>query len=1019
MKKTFLKLSFAYCLLFIAYYSQAQTNYAKIVNPFIGTGGHGHTFPGAVAPFGMVQVSPDTRVDGSWDGCSGYHHSDSIIYGFSHTHLSGTGCSDYGDIMIMPMMGEPSFDNKKYSSKYSHQNEKANAGYYKVHLDDDDIDVELTTTTRVGMHKYTFNKSGKMNIILDLLHRDKLLVGKIRIVNNNTIEGYRQSEAWAKNQIVYYRIEFSKPIEEMSFRSDEKNKVIAFGGSFEFNVKKGEQIFVKVSISGVDVEGAKKNMQAELPHWNFEKVRTDCEALWNKELDKIQVKGGTNDQQIIFYTALYHCFIHPSIYNDVDGRYPGRDRFIHKADSFNYYTVFSLWDTFRALHPLFNIVQRERNLDFIKTFLEQYKQVGRLPMWELSSNETDCMIGNHAISVIADAYAKGIRGFDINLAIEACEKTANIAHLGMPEFRKKGYLEVEDEHESVSKTLEYAYNDWCIEMLKAENDLSNYDLLKQFKLITYKPDAWKELYDVDAKFMRPRSNGGWYSPFNPSEVNNHFTEANSWQYSFFVPHDIDGMIYYSGGKEKFEKRLDDLFNASTKTSGREQADITGLIGQYAHGNEPSHHMAYLYNYIGKPEKTQQRVSQILKEMYANAPDGLAGNEDCGQMSAWYVMSAMGIYDVCPGGNNYSISLPLFNEINISCTKNKVKILKENEGKGFIQRVQINREINYIKDLKSKGLNSSFLFDSIGQIGKNKNLNIIFYSSNNLKTNGGYSVDVDYEGNKQSLIDTLTFIQGQYETYNNGFDSYLKSPLINSNSKNFKDSLLVTIKTFNDYYSKIYLINTKGDTSTVVKDKANDLNLTIHQATNISVKSYNDCAVRESGKGCRDSSYAFASFYKIPHNWTVKLNCRYNKQYTAGGDAGIIDGLAGYKDWRKGGWQGYQSQDFEAVVDLQAKKEISEISSNYLQDSRSWILLPKEVEYFVSNDGINFKSIGKMNHNLAWNTEETFAKNFVYQLPKKVKARYIKVVAKNFGVLPQGHQGAGGDAFIFVDEIEVK
>lgn len=1008
MKKTFLKLSFAYCLLFIAYYSQAQTNYAKIVNPFIGTGGHGHTFPGAVAPFGMVQLSPDTRVDGSWDGCSGYHHSDSIIYGFSHTHLSGTGCSDYGDIMIMPMMGEPSFDNKKYSSKYSHQNEKANAGYYKVHLDDDDIDVELTTTTRVGMHKYTFNKSGKMNIILDLLHRDKLLVGKIRIVNNNTIEGYRQSEAWAKNQIVYYRIEFSKPIEEMSFRSDEKNKVIAFGGSFEFNVKKGEQIFVKVSISGVDVEGAKKNMQAELPHWNFEKVRTDCEALWNKELDKIQVKGGTNDQQIIFYTALYHCFIHPSIYNDVDGRYPGRDRFIHKADSFNYYTVFSLWDTFRALHPLFNIVQRERNLDFIKTFLEQYKQVGRLPMWELSSNETNCMIGNHAISVIADAYAKGIRGFDINLAIEACEKTANIAHLGMSEFRKKGYLEVEDEHESVSKTLEYAYDDWCIVSSLKKNYWGG-----GANLFNYRPNAWKEIYNTESQFMRPRSNGGWYSPFNPSEVNNHFTEANSWQYSFFVPHDIDGMIYYSGGKEKFEKRLDDLFNASTKTSGREQADITGLIGQYAHGNEPSHHMAYLYNYIGKPEKTQQRVNQILKEMYANAPDGLAGNEDCGQMSAWYVMSAMGIYDVCPGGTEYNLGNSVFDEVSLQINNKRVKLFKVDS---LIKLEKINKGKKLVVDM-NLGKEKVFRFDVL--FNENIDENMVgfgddgqdYYLCNRIVVVHNTNLDNNPE---ITIPDTIIVSKGLYT-----FDSYLKAPLIISNTRNFKDSLQLTIKTFNDYYSKIYLIKSKGDTSIVVKEKANDLNLTINQATNVLVKSYNDCAVREDGKGCRDSSYAFASFYKIPHNWTVKLNCKYNKQYTAGGDAGIIDGLDGYKDWRKGGWQGYQSQDFEAVVDLQAKKEISEISSNYLQDSRSWILLPKEVEYFISNDGINFKSVGILNHNLAWNTEETFTKNFFYQLPKKVKARYIKVVAKNFGVLPQGHQGAGGDAFIFVDEIEVK
>lgn len=1015
MKKTFLKLFlFVYCLLSFAYYSKAQTNYAKIVNPFIGTGGHGHTFPGAVAPFGMVQLSPDTRIDGSWDGCSGYHHSDSIIYGFSHTHLSGTGCSDYGDVLLMPMMGESSFDNKKYSSKYSHQNEKANAGYYSVHLDDDDIDVELTTTTRVGFHKYTFNKAGKINIILDLLHRDKLLDGKINIVNNTTIEGFRRSEAWAKDQRVYFRIEFSKPNENHTLYSD--NGKMETGSAFEYTVKKGDVIFVKVSISGVDEEGAAKNMLAELPHWNFEKVRTDCEALWNKELDKIQVKGGTADQQVIFYTALYHCFIHPSIYNDVDGRYLGRDMKIHKAEGFNYYTVFSLWDTFRALHPLFNIVQRERNLDFIKTFLEQYKQVGRLPMWELSSNETNCMIGNHAISVIADAYAKGIRGFDIKLAIEACEKTANIAHLGIPEFRKKGYLEVEDEHESVSKTLEYAYNDWCIESLKStstiysESSWSYYHNYKYFN--NYKPHAWKEIYNTESQFMRPRSNGGWYSPFNPSEVNNHFTEANSWQYSFFVPHDIDGMIYHSGGKEKFEKRLDDLFNASTKTSGREQADITGLIGQYAHGNEPSHHMAYLYNYIGKPEKTQQRVNQILKEMYANAPDGLAGNEDCGQMSAWYVMSAMGIYDVCPGGTEYNIGYSIFDEVSFSINDKKIKLFKE----GSLLKLEKDsngKKLVNTRYYKDTSIVSSNLFNSYYLFNKDLyNTSIVF--NNDFYQRKTVEVICEHWSDASASWDTIVGYKSPYT-----FDPYLKAPLILSNTRNFKDSLQLTIKTFNDFYSKIYLINKKGDSTLLVKDKANDLNLTINQATNILVKSYNECAVRESGKGCKDSSYAFASFYKIPNNWTVKLNRKYNKQYTAGGDAGIIDGLSGYKDWRKGGWQGYQSQDFEAIVDLQAKKEISEISSNYLQDSRSWILLPKEVEYFISNDGINFKSVGGWGNSGNWQTEETFTENVIIKLPKKVKTRYVKVVAKNFGVLPHGHQGAGGDAFIFVDEIEVK
>jgi predicted alpha-1,2-mannosidase len=907
----------------LVFQSFAQINYAKIVNPFIGTGGHGHTFPGAVAPFGMVQVSPDTRIDGSWDGCSGYHQSDSLIYGFSHTHLSGTGCSDYGDIMLMPMMGKGSFDNKIYSSKYSHKKEKANAGFYRVHLDDDDIDVELTTTTRVGFHKYTFNKAGKMNVILDLLHRDKLLDGKIKILDNKSIEGYRKSYAWAADQRVYFRIEFSKPFTGKSLRG-EGNEVLT-GGAFEFDVKKGEQVVVKVAISGVDEEGAKKNMQVELPHWDFNKVRTNCEALWNQELNKIQVKGGTSDQQVIFYTALYHCFIHPSIYNDVDGRYLGRDMQIHKTDGFNYYTVFSLWDTFRALHPLFNIIQRERNLDFIKTFLEQYKQIGRLPMWELSSNETNCMIGNHGISVIADAYAKGVDQFDLELAIEACEKTANLPHLGMPTFRKKGFLEVEDEHESVSKSLEYAYNDWCITKLYSVLADKPADEYNEMHFSILNKNKWKNLFNPKNGFIQPRSNGGWLKQFNPKEVNNHYTEANAWQYNFFVPQDVNGLINAYGGNNNFEAKLDEMFTTSSKTDGREQADISGLIGQYAHGNEPSHHMAYLYNFVGKPEKTEQKVIQIINEMYSNKPDGLSGNEDCGQMSAWYVFSAMGFYPFCPGENKYASTKSIFDEVLIL-------------GKKF-----------------------------------------------------------KYE---EAKIDT--------ETSNLNLDI---APIIDAENKMFKDSLLINMYSLNPDKPNVYYTMVGSDENLLIETKIKAFTKPFYIKNSVKIHAHSNNKI--------ENYLNEAYFHKIPNNWTIKLNCKYNKQYTAGGDAGIIDGLLGYKDWRKGGWQGYQSQDFEAVIDMQENKEINEISSSYLQDSRSWILLPKEVEYLVSNDGINFTSVSKVNHDLAWNTNENIVKKLTGQLSQKLKTRYIKVIARNYGALPQGHQGFGGDAFIFVDEIEVR
>lgn len=909
---------FICCSLFFIQVS-AQQNLSKLVNPFIGTGGHGHTFPGAVVPFGMVQLSPDTRVDGSWDGCSGYHYSDSVIYGFSHTHLSGTGCSDWGDIMLMPMMGVASFDSKKYSSKFSHQQEKASAGFYSVHLTDDNIDVQLTTTTRVGFHQYTFNKAGKAHLILDLLHRDKLLDGKITLVKgaNNIIEGFRRSEAWAKDQRVYFRIEFSKPFSNTQIVTKDSIQTMA-AFSFDMNVK--ESLFVKVSISAVGTDGAQKNMAAELPHWNFEQVKNDAEKLWNVELNKIQVEGGTDEQRIVFYTALYHCFIHPSIANDVDGRYLGRDFKIHKTDGFNYYTVFSLWDTFRALHPLFNIVQRERNLDFIKTFLEQYKQCGRLPMWELSSNETNCMIGYHAVSVIADAYAKGIRGFDIDLAIEASIKAANYHEFGIPQFQQKGYLEIEDEHESVSKTLEYAYDNWCIASFITN---TNQDFKKSNQFLAGS-NAWKQLYNPSNHFFQARSNGGWYKPFRPNEVNNHYTEANAWQYSLFVPHNIEGYLDYTK-PILLETFLDSLFTTSSNVVGRQQADISGMIGQYAHGNEPSHHFIYMYDYVNRKDKMASIVDKVMNEMYHNATDGLAGNEDCGQMSAWYVFSAMGFYPICPGKNEYVINQSLFN------------------------KVWINGELLDISKLPKRT-----------SIAINESFNAI-------------------------------------------------APIINSTSQTFRDSMYVMVSNPNQ----------KG----IVK-------LEQYSLENEFLKrweSQNDTLgvwIKQSGKfkaslDTITSHVSSATFYKIPTNVNVQLKYEPNKQYTAGGADALIDGIRGDVNWRKGNWQGYQYHNFEAVIDLQEKKPIESLTTTFLQDSRSWILLPTTVEYWFSDDGESYYLAGTVSHQISPQMDSTIIKDMSLQLSKKKEARYVKVIATNFGKLPVWHQGYGDEAFIFVDEIGIK
>ena len=918
-------------------FSQAQ-DFAKHVNPFIGTGGHGHTFPGATVPYGMVQLSPDTRIDGSWDGCGGYHYSDNLIYGFSHTHLNGTGVSDYGDIMLMPTMGEPSFDNKVYSSTFSHANEKASAGFYSVKLDKHNIDVRLTTSTRVGFHEYTFNKAGQANIILDLNHRDKLLEGEIRFVDSKTIEVLRRSEAWARNQYVYARIEFSKPFKEIKTNSANHltdNRILTdYAGAYQFKVKKGEKILVKVSLSPTSYEGAKLN-SSEIKHWDFDKVKKEAETLWNKELSKIEVTSNDTDKLAIFYTALYHTMMQPNIAQDIDGKYRGRDNQIHVAEGFDYYTVFSLWDTFRGAHPLYTLIDKKRTADYINTFIKQYEQGGRLPVWELASNETDCMIGYHSVSVIADAMAKGITGFDYEKAFEASKASAMRDVLGLEAYKKNGFISMDDEHESVSKTLEYAYDDWCIaQMAQLLNKKEDYQYFMQ------RSQNWKNIFDWETGFMRPKKNGGWDKPFDPREVNNNFTEGNSWQYSFFVPQDIEGLIQAHGGKDSFEAKLDALFNAESKTTGREQVDVTGLIGQYAHGNEPSHHMAYLYNYVGKPEKTKEKVHYILNNFYKNTPDGLIGNEDCGQMSAWYVLSAMGIYDVTPGDLLWDITLPFIENIKVSVDGKKAEYINQPFEKTRILP-------QFSMDFKKKEV----------------------------------------------------------------FPSIIPVPVIQSESKAFKDKLKIELKSQNSGDKIYYWTHNEEDQNNIV-----GVSFLYKKSIEIS-NTTTVYAFIKNGEAKSDT--ISATFFKKPNNYSINIKSKYNPQYHAGGPEGLLDGILGTENWRKGDWQGYQSQDFEAVVDLQEAKTISEISARFLQDQRSWILMPTKVDYYVSEDNVNFTYFGSVANTLDPKIEENQIQNFTFSETKGKKARYVKVIAKNFGKLPEWHQGARGDAFIFVDEITIK
>jgi predicted alpha-1,2-mannosidase len=668
----FLLLSF---ILFFSCSLQQSKRYSDLVNPFIGTSGHGHTYPGATLPFGMVQLSPDTDNQG-WDWCSGYHYSDQSIMGFSHTHISGAGGADYGDILLMPFTGklqtEPGpKDNPDagFRSRFSHQNETANAGYYRVFLDDYRINAELTCTRRAGIHQYTFPASDSSWIAIDLQHgiSDRVRQATLHIISKTEIAGFRRSQGWNDDQQIYFYARVSRPFDRIKTFQDghigvdgdslSRLDVKAFLG---FKTGKNEVILAKIGISAVSIDGARRNLDEEMPDWNFTQTRENAQANWDKALRQIRVEGATQKDLQIFYTALYHALITPNLFMDTDGRYRGMDGKIHQADGFKNYTLFSLWDTFRATHPLFTLLRPQDNNDFIRSMLAKYEQSGYLPIWELAGYETGTMIGYHAVPVIADAYMKGLRDFDAGKALLAMKHSAESDVRGLKFYKQTGYVASDKEHESVSKTLEYAYDDWCIaQMAREMGQMNDYQQYMQRAL------SYQNLFDGANGFMRGRKlNSDWIEPFNPFEVTRDFTEANAWQYAMFVPHDVYALINLHGGERKFNRMLDRLFTEESRLEGKAQADISGMIGQYAHGNEPSHHLAYLYNYSGQPWKTQERVRQILSTQYADTPAGLCGNDDCGQLSAWYLFSALGFYPVCPGSNEYVIGSPLFEKVTI-------------------------------------------------------------------------------------------------------------------------------------------------------------------------------------------------------------------------------------------------------------------------------------------------------------------------------------------------------------------
>lgn len=989
------------------------------IDPMIGTDFTGHTFPGATYPFGMVQLSPDTRPKaGDWTGCSGYHYSDSTIYGFSHTHLSGTGCDDLCDILLTPG-GQP--------SSFSHEREKASAGYYEVFLEGPQVLARLSVGRRVGMHEYHFPAGGEMVVGLDLKHRDVLLEGSIE-VEGNVVSGHRKSSSWSRDQDVYYYIEFSSKV--ASYERGDGSVLLRFepGAGAEgtgaragksANAKAGSEaaagaervLTARVAISSVSVENAKANLMSEYPR-DFESLRAQTSAAWEEYLHRFPLPRRLDRHKAaplkidptIYYTALYHCAIHPSLLSDSNGEYRGMDRRVHKTEGWDRYTIFSLWDTFRGLHPLLTEAMPELTADFMRSFISIYEQAGKLPVWELWGWETDCMIGYNAAPVIADVVAhdyveRGLlsRG-EVETLFQAMLASARNGQYGLDSFRANGLVLADDEHESVSKTLEYAYDDWCVAQVAAYlgHDAEYQEFMRSSQY-------WRNVFDPAVGFVRGRLNGRWVTPFNPREVNNHFTEANSWQYSFFVPHDIPGMIEAYGGPEKFKAALDALFSAEQATTGRTQVDITGLIGQYAHGNEPSHHVAFLYDYIGKPEKTDAIVRRIMSELYTSAPDGLCGNDDCGQMSAWYVLAAQRKYPVCPGSG--------------------IRAEEDAEAKAGVGA----RAGAGVGARAGAGVGAALMPSP---------------KFERIVTNPVFVVENDIF--KDSAVVTIANIQdGAKAFWRVASSAAAGADTEAGTNAGVKASTMAGVGA-KDGGAEASTIWREYDGSPII----------VHESSTL--EAYCEAGPQPGAEaGIARSFTTTCRLSKIQQDKVISLGAQYSRQYTAGGPEGLIDGQRGKLAWRTGGWQGYQDTDFVATIDLLEIKDIHTIGAGFLQDARSWIWSPVDVSFEVSCDGTNYTPVATLSTPIAaqdytiqtWNAQveltdpssatsqtrtvtdqsdatdqvgsTTSQSSATDQVGVTCQARYVRVRATNFGIIPDWHPGVGCPAFIFIDEIWVR
>jgi predicted alpha-1,2-mannosidase len=951
----------------------ANTKLYKLADPMIGTDAHGHTFPGATVPFGMVQLSPDTRLDG-WDGCSGYHYSDSFIYGFSHTHLSGTGCSDYGDILVTPSPARPLLNNGAngkpgYRFSFSHKNEYTEAGYYQVKADNG-ILCELTASPRTGVHRYSFPKKAEAWLLIDLVHRDAVKGSGFTIENDTTISGWRYSEAWATNQRVWFSATFSAPFtaelySNDSLISDKKLSSKAAKAILKFGKLK-KPLEIKLALSPVSTTNAAQNRMTETRGMNFDAVRKKANGHWNSLLGKIEVKGGTKENQRKFYTALYHSCIAPNLYSDVNGDYRGPDDNVHTDPKREHYTVFSLWDTYRTLHPLFTILEPKRTSDFVNTFIDFHVQSGRLPMWELSANETNCMIGYHGVSVIADAWEKGICDYDTLAALKAMTETGNGNYRVQPVYRKNGFVPG-DEAESVSQTLEYAYDDWCIAAM-AKRAGNNKDAVLFGKRSQY----WKNLFDPQTKFFRARRNNKFTEPFIADEVNINYTEANAWHYSLYVPQDIPALTAMHGGSDALAAHLDKMFTSSAETSGREQADITGRIGQYAHGNEPSHHAAYLYAYTGQHWKTQQRVREISNTLYSDKPDGLCGNDDCGQLSAWLVMSMAGFYPVIPGTTQYVIGVPQFDEV----------VIHQENGRSFFISAPGATKNSYITSCTLNGVSYAKTWIEHAAITKGGKLS---FTMNAVPNKNWGKAPETHPPSPPAIADEITL-----------------SPRVSQMKEVFGISLGLEFDT-PQRDAEIFW-KKKNDTGSWKKYMA-QLN-----------EGYGEYMVFAARTGFANSDTITMRYIQPPPWAGITIKQKYAPQYAASGERALIDGISGTRDFRTGDWQGFPKDELEITVDLGKVITVGKIEINFLHDQRSWIFLPRKTEFFVSADGVQFTSVGT--ENLVFDDHQQEPEIKTFGMATNQQCRYVKIIAKGLSACPDWHLGNGNKAWLFADEINI-